>query len=129
MMGSPIPLEAALQNDSRPVAPKVEARAQVDAEPRPQFPVAPHKQLMHLRLSARRDVDALNLTVVFERWRKGLRFHRTSRAGSKFHPRRVPGPCIARSKTGLKTTCHRANSRSRIGRSSTLREFSSYRVF
>src|SRR5450432_2473777 len=89
MMGLPIPFEAALQNYSRPVASKIEARAQVDAEPRPQFPVASDKQLMHLRLSARRDVDALDFSVVFERWRKGFALPSHQQSGLEVPP--APG--------------------------------------
>src|SRR5580704_13206762 len=69
---APIPFKTALQNHARPAASKIKADSQVDAEPRPQFPVASRKQLMDLRLSPGRNIDALDLSVVLERRREGL---------------------------------------------------------
>lgn len=61
---APIPFKAALQDHSRAIAPEVEAGSKVDAEPWPEVPVAPDKQLMDLRLGARWNINALDLSVI-----------------------------------------------------------------
>src|ERR1017187_3282350 len=68
----PIPLEAALQHQAGTAAGEVEARAHVDLEEPRHLPVATREQLVHFRLCARADIDALHLAIVFERWRKAL---------------------------------------------------------
>src|ERR1022692_170641 len=69
---APVPFEAAFQYHARAASANVEANSQVDTECRLHLPIAPGEELVHLRLSARADVNALDLSIVFERRRKGL---------------------------------------------------------
>src|SRR5271163_3102922 len=71
-LGTPVPFQAAFEHNPRTAAPHIGANTQVHQKIRREFPVSAKEQLMHLRLSARTYIDALDLTVIFDRRRKGL---------------------------------------------------------
>src|SRR5277367_4189702 len=65
---TPVPFEPALQNNARPAAAEIETNPKVDHEFRLHLPIAPQEELVDFRLSTRRNIDAFDFAVVFERW-------------------------------------------------------------
>ena len=80
-----MPLKPGLQHDAGAIAPQIERQSEVDQKFRFHLPITAHEELVHFRLRARGNIDAVDFTVVLERRRKQGRFQRTSIA-RMFHP-------------------------------------------
>src|SRR5437764_6310963 len=98
-MRAPVPFEAALQNCAGTAAAEIEADAEVHLKHGRDLPVSSAEQLMHLRLRARWDIDALDFTVILQRRREGPAFPTQEQRGLEI-------PAVRRSGTADRALDH-----------------------